>query len=171
MKKRVWTGMLACLMAVCLMGCGGGKIEPGGTSASDAAAETGYTFTYNGTKIAMHADAEAIVKALGEPKSYNEETSCAFEGLDKTYYYGGFYLETYPQGEKDCVSSVWFADDSVETEEGVCVGDSKEKVESVYGADAFNGTNAYELTKGKSKLTIVIKDDAVSSIQYAAVQS
>ena len=65
MKKRVWTGMLACLMAVCLMGCGGGKIEPGGTSASDAAAETGYTFTYNGTKIAMHADAEAIVKALG----------------------------------------------------------------------------------------------------------
>ena len=146
--------------------------RPAETQAAEtqpAAEAVGYTFTYKGTQIAMKADAEPILAALGEPNSYTEEASCAFDGLDKTYSYGSFYLTTYPEGGKDYVYRIWFADDGVTTEEGVYIGAAQAEVESAYGADSFNGSNAYILTKDGTSLTVILKDGAVSSIQYEAV--
>ena len=39
----------------------------------------------------------------------------------------------------------------------------------IYGADGFNGTNAYILKGTTSTLTIILSDGVVSSIQYDAV--
>ena len=128
-----------------------------------------YSFTYNGKKVALHAPMSEVIAALGKEKSYSESASCAFEGLDKTYGYGSFYIQTYPVGDKDYVFGVWFADDSVTTDEGVYVGMTQADVEAAYGAESFNGTNAYVMTKGKSTLTVILTDGAVSSIQYDAV--
>ena len=110
-----------------------------------------------------------MLEALGEPKSYTEESSCAFEGLDKTYYYGSFYLSTYPMGGKDFVYVLWFADDTVTTAEGIRIGSTQAQVETAYGKDAFNGTNAFEMSKGSSKLTILITDGIVSGIRYEGI--
>ena len=44
-----------------------------------------------------------------------------------------------------------------------------EKVEEVYGADSFNGVNAYQVSGGDMSLTIIMDNDKVSSIQYAAI--
>ena len=174
MKKLICM-VLAVAMAVCLVACGssnnaGGNNES--TPANNAGAvqtDPGYTFKHNGTEIIMNADAAPIVAALGEPKRYTEEASCAFSGLDKTYDYGSFYLQTYPQGDKDYVYSVWFADDGVNTSEGAYIGMTQADVEKIYGADSFNGSNAYILTKGVCKLTVIITDGVVSSIQYDAM--
>lgn len=162
--KRIISLILALAALLCLTACGGG--DAGETT--PAAAE-GYKFTYNGTEIAMKADAAPILAKLGEPKSYTEETSCAFTGLDKTYYFGGFYMTTYPDGDKDYVYSVWFADDSVTTQEGVYIGATQAEVEKAYGADSFNGSNAYVLTKGESTLSIMLTDGTVSGIRYDAI--
>lgn len=131
--------------------------------------EESFVFVYNGVEIRMHAPAAPIVQALGEPKSYTEEASCAFEGLDKTYYYGGFYLDTYPKGDEDFVYGMWFADDSVTTQEGIYIGCSQAQVEAAYGVDAYNGTNAYILTRGDGKLTVILEAGIVTSIQYEIV--
>ena len=64
---------------------------------------------------------------------------------------------------------VELVDDTVKTEEGISIGDSKEKVEEVYGADSFNGVNAYQVSGGEMSLTIIMDNDKVSSIQYAAI--
>ena len=128
-----------------------------------------YVFTYNGIAIMMDAEATDIVAALGEPKSYTEETSCAFDGLDKTYYYGSFYLSTYPMGDKDFVHSVWFSDDTLTTAEGIRIGATQAQVENAYGAQSYNGSNAYVMTKGDSKLTVVLTDGIVSSVQYEII--
>lgn len=172
MKKMICL-ILATVMLFCLAACGssqpasnGGSNQGGNTP---VAATDGYVFNHNGTKIAMHAEAAPIIAALGEPKTYTEEASCAFTGLDKTYFYGSFYVQTYPIGEKDYIFGVWFADDSVTTDEGVYVGMSQADVEAAYGAESFNGTNAYVMTKGKSTLTVILKDGVVSSVQYDAV--
>ena len=162
MKKFI-SLILAMLMLLTFAGCG---VNSDDTSSPY---EAGYTFTANGVKIAMSDDASAIVSALGNPISYTEETSCAFEGLDKTYYYGGFYMTTYPEDDKDYVYSVWFADDSVETEEGLYIGSSKSDVERIYGAEGANSENSYVFKKGNSKLIIIMTDNVVSSIQYEAV--
>lgn len=131
--------------------------------------ETGFVFHYNGTEIALHASAEPIVEALGEPKKYTESASCAFKGLDKTYFYGSFYMDTYPVDGKDYVYGWWFADDSVATEEGIYIGSSQTDVEAAYGADTFNGTNAYIITRDGGTLTVIVEDGVVSSIQYAII--
>lgn len=177
MKKLICL-ILVLALAVSFAACGGSGAAAGSNnnsqgeqnnSVNNEEKEEGYVFHHNGTAVVMNADAAPILAALGEPNSYTEEASCAFSGLDKTYFYGNFYLQTYPQGDKDYVYGVWFADDSVSTDEGVYVGMAKADVEKAYGADAFNGSNAYVLTKGKTTLTIIIKDDVVSSIQYDAV--
>ena len=173
---------LICLILVmaaifCFAACGSTETNAGttntGTSSQGGsvpvAAEDGFIFTTNGTKIVMHAEATDIIAALGEPTTYTEEASCAFTGMDKTYFYGSYYVQTYPMGDKDYIYGVWFADDSVATAEGVYVGMPQADVEAAYGAENFNGSNAYIMTKGESTLTVILKDGVVSSIQYDAV--
>ena len=176
MKKTICL-ILALAMMAYFAACGasettnnGGNSNSSGSANGDApvAATDGYVFTYNGMDIAMHAEATDIIAALGEPKTYTEEASCAFTGLDKTYFYGSFYVQTYPVGDKDYIFSVWFADDSVSTQEGVYVGMPQADVEAKYGAENFNGNNAYIMNKGASTLTVILKDGVVSSIQYDA---
>ena len=143
------------------------------TAATEAAATDAagrYTFVYKGISIDMKAEASSICEALGEAKSYTEETSCAFDGLDKNYVYPSFIMTTYPDGDQDRVNSVTLQDDTVGTTEGICIGDSKEKVEEVYGSDSFNGINAFIMKDTDAQLTIILgDDDHVYSIQYTAV--
>lgn len=186
MKKALLL-LMSAIMITALIGCGNQQ-EPNHTAATNPAAseseaphnkteptenqasaqEQKYTFHYQDTEIALHADAAPILKALGEPKSYTEEASCAFVGKDKTYYYGNFYMQTYPKDDKDFVYCLWFTDDTVTTDEGISIGSSKAEVESVYGKDSFNGKNAYVLSGATGNLTIILKEDVVSSIQYMA---
>lgn len=188
MKKIISIIAVLAAAAMALTACGGSTNGGGettandqataqavtdqGTDATDAqpAAEAGrFTFTYKGTNINVKDDAAPILAALGEAKSHTEETSCAFDGLDKTYTYTSFILTTYPDGETDRVNSLTVLDDTVNTADGICIGDSKDKVEEVYGADAYNGVNAYIVSEGDAQLTIILESDKVSSIQYVAL--
>lgn len=164
--KKIVSLILVLAMALCFAACGDSTPATEPSKENSVPAADGYGFAYNGTQITMHAEAAPILAALGEPVSYTEETSCAFDGLDKTYYFGSFYLQTYPMGEKDYVFSAWFMDDSLTTAEGAYVGMTQAQVEGIYGADSFNGSNAYVLTKGESVLSILLTDGVVSSIQY-----
>lgn len=154
-----WKTILLAVIILCLGGC----------SVAPATQPEGFSFLYSGLEIRLNTDAAPVIAALGEPISYTEEPSCAFDGLDKTYFYGSFYLSTYPLDGKDYVYSIWFADDTVATSEGIRIGTPQSEVEAVCGADSFNGTNAYVLTKGDTKLTILLTDGTVSSIQYSLI--
>ena len=125
-----------------------------------------YYFNHKGTDIRLNGDMQVVLNALGEPKKYTEETSCAFEGLDKTYTYDSFVIQTYPKGEKDYVYAFWFLDDMVKTPEGVKIGDAQAAVEAAYGTDAYNGRNAYICKLKNYTMTVILKGGVVSSIQY-----
>ncbi len=130
----------------------------------------GLYFTYNGTKIQLHAEAAPILAALGAAKSCTEEPSCAFDdGMDKTYTYDSFILTTYPLDGKDYVYSFWFVDDLVKTDAGIKIGDTEDAVKAAYPDAAYNGKNAYTVTKGDTQMSVVLKDGAVSSIQFTVV--
>lgn len=171
--------LAALLMAVSLLmlaGCGndekviGGSGQNSDSQQSGGAAGTsqdakGYVFTYNGTAIAVDADAAPIVASLGEAASYFEAASCAFEGLDKIYSYSGFDLNTYPSGDKDLVSAIVFRDDTVSTAEGVCIGDTLEKVKQVYGEGYTEEDGMLVYEKDGMKLCFILKED-VAAIEY-----
>ena len=142
-------------------GAGSGTQDHAGASG-----ETGYTFSYNGTAIEMDADASPVLEKLGEPASYFEAASCAFEGLDKTYTYNGFELDTYPNGDKDQVSAVVLKDDSVATLEGICIGDSREKLLEAYPDGGTEECGMIIYKKAGMKLIFILQDDEVKSIEY-----
>lgn len=166
--KKILTILLTACLLLSLAACGGAPVEnPTPSQEVTYTPEQNFSFQYKGATISLHDAAEPIIAKLGEPVKYTESASCAFEGLDKSYYYGSFYLETYPQGDKDFVSGWWFADDSVTTPEGIYIGSSKADVEKAYGTDGYNGSNAYTVNKDAGMLTIILENDVVSSIQYS----
>ena len=173
--KKIFALVLALMLVLTMAACGGETAPE--TTEPNAPAVLGPTqpdanswkYSVRGVEIMMHAEAAPIIEALGEPVSYTEEASCAFSGLDKTYYYGGFYLQTYPLNDVDYVYSLWLVDDSSTTPEGLYIGASQAEVESLYGAEGFNGSNAYILKGTTSTLTIILNEGTVSSIQYDAV--
>ena len=170
--KKIFALILALAMVLSMVACGG-ESAPETTAPAAATTTTpdanSWKYSVQGVEIMMHAPAASILEALGEPVSYTEEASCAFSGLDKTYYYGGFYLQTYPLGDEDYVFAAWLVDDSSTTPEGIYIGASQAEVEAAYGAEGFNGSNAYILKGTTSTLTIILEDGTVSSIQYDAV--
>ncbi len=167
--KKLIAMLLAVAMLLCFAACQ--PAETPDTPDNQEPAQDSFTFTYKGTKIALNAPAEAVVAALGEPLEYSESTSCAFDGLDKQYKYDSFYLETYPLNGKDYVYGWWFVDDLVETEEGICIGSAHADVEAAYGAENYNGSNAFQVKKGSGSLTIILEEGVVTSIQYGIMAS
>ena len=132
---------------------------------TEAAVFKGYVFAASGVTVEVDADMAPILQALGEPASYFEAASCAFEGLDKIYTYNGFEIDTYPAQDKDLVSAVVLKDDSVTTAEGICIGDSLEKLIEAYGEGTQeNGMVVY--TKDGMKLCFILQDDSIISIEY-----
>ncbi|MDD4680124.1 MAG: hypothetical protein PHP79_04430 [Clostridia bacterium] len=162
MKKSILVILLASILLAA--GCG-----PGGQAQGDTQKES-FVFEYNGVEINLHADAATIIEELGEPMDYFEAESCAFQGLDKTYFYGGFELTTYPKdSDTDCVSVIYFNDDSVSTREGIYIGSPEADVVEAYGDDYTGGGGSYTYTQDEGSIMFVIEDGAVASITYQAI--
>ena len=177
--------LVVLLAALALTGCAAGKqpevtaaptesqiqvTQPVGSEqvSEPAQAEAaGFTIPFRGTDITLGTPMEPVLTALGEPTSYTEQTSCAFQGLDKTYYYGSLYIQTNPAPEGDRIAAVWFADDSITTPEGVYIGADRATVEKAYGS--FSG-DACTLDRDGQRLMILLTDGVVSSIQYTMAQ-
>lgn len=133
---------------------------------SEKVTQKGYVFIYNNVVMEMDADASSAIEQLGEPNSYFEAPSCAFEGVDKKYTYGSFELDTYPEGEKDHISAVVFKDDSITTPEGVGIGDSREKLAEAYGDGGTEELGMTVYRKDDMKLCFIFQDDSIISIEY-----
>ena len=180
MKKRVAALMMAAVMCLGLAACGGSgsdvntieKESGAAASGSEETAGTGYvyTLTYKDASIDVTPDQNMseVIAALGDADSYFAAASCAFEGLDKTYMYGHVEVDTYPQGEEDFISSIYFLDDLAVTNEGIKVGSSKEEMEAAYGTDYKTVGTECIYAKGNSELRIIVEGDRVSSVQIVS---
>lgn len=175
MKKGLLCILLAFCLTAALAACdGAGEDQGSQTSPSapaDSGAETGtpedtaYTFETGGVVIAINENMADVLAALGEPQSYFEAASCAFDGLDKTYTYAGFVITTRPDGENDFVNSILLTDDSVTTREGVYIGCSSGDVTAAY-SEASGGDGVLSCARGDTAMNFILEDDAVISIEY-----
>lgn len=183
MKKLMVLMMVVSLLT--LAGCGDSEkvIEGGAADPASSSVETeetsgapqesenevqvkGYVFEFQDAVAVVDADVTTVTDVLGEPLSYYEAASCAFNGLDKIFTYSGFNIETYPQDDADYISGIILKDDSVATPEGVSIGDTREKVEEAYGTEYAdeNGMLVYE--KDGMKLCFILQEDEVISVEY-----
>ena len=135
-------------------------------TASQNPSYKGFVFTHSGVTIEIDANFAPILLALGEPRSYFESESCAFEGLDKVYTYIGFEVDTYPQGDDDFVSAIVLRDDTVSTKEGLRIGSSRAEMEATYGIPRQNDSGQLIYDKDGMRLCFILDDDVVISIEY-----
>ena len=126
-----------------------------------------YVFEYNGVKISPDMNTNEFLDALGEPLHYYEVKSCAFEGMDKIYTYTSFEISTYPNGANDLVSSIYFKDDTVTTQEGAYLGMAKSDVLALYGSNYTESAGAYVYSKGGMELRFIFDGEMLASIEYA----
>ena len=172
MKRKLFCLALALALALGLAACGGK--DDGGKTPGDAAqsqqpgqpAVSTYVFRSGESTVAIDQDMAEVLAALGEPKSYFEAESCAFEGMDKTYTYSGFVITTRPDGEKDFVNSIALTDDSAATPEGLYIGSSAADVTAAYGQSAGATNTFIPYTKGNTSLNFVLSGGKVISIEY-----
>ena len=173
MKTKLLCTVLTLCLALALAACGGsGSADDTaapdvGTAAADTgAAAEGFVFVYNGKTVTMNEDMSTALADLGEPASYFEAASCAFEGLDKTYTYAGFIITTYPDGDKDYINSVQLTDDSTATPEGIYIGCTEDQVRETYGEPASELTSGISYTSGDTDLDFILEDGKVISVEY-----
>lgn len=188
MKKKCLAFIIGCLLMAGLAACGEEEVKivdksPGensaetdegteqkNTSKEDKESLTGYIFDVDvdGTTVSVTTDLEmkGVLEQLGEPASYFEAKSCAFEGLDKTYTYDHFRIVTYQDGETDKISSIVFLDDIEETQEGICIGMTKEDMENAYGTEYEENGGMVIYTKDDKHLSFLVKDGVIESIEY-----
>lgn len=125
-----------------------------------------YYFEYNNAVVTVDMTETEVTESLGEALSCFEASSCAFEGMERTYTYQDFQVVTYEDGDTDRISSIILTDDLVETREGVAIGDSADKLDTVYPEPTFSEDNTVKYEKGGMCLIFITEDDKIISIQY-----
>ena len=162
--------MLAAVLAagVMMAACGSASTLPDNSQEKPVASqqtESKYSFELKGIELKTDGD---HTSKLGEPSGgYYEAKSCAFEGMDKFYYYDSVTLHGYQKGGNDKLYSITLMDDAVKTKEGVRIGDKKDKVLSAYGSDYTEADGQLLYESGNTRLSFVMKDDEVQSIIYS----
>lgn len=180
-------GLLAIVLAgtMLLAACGepktktiGGSENSGVTSVAttpidnknaDTTKANGFSFSYKGNDVAVNDDIEDVLAKLGEPDSKFEAKSCAFDGMTMFYTYQGFEIDTYEKDGKNLVATIVITSDLAETKEGVTIGDAESKLESAYGSDCTKTDNTRVYTMGDCKLTFILKDGVIISIEYLSL--
>ena len=165
-KKRFLFLALSLLLILSLSACGQ-ETTPSPTP--DAQAGSKYVFSYKGVSLPMNAEFAPLLETLGEPDSYFEAASCAFDGLDKFYTYGGMELTTYPDGDQDYISAIRLLDDSLSTPEGITLGCTPEDATAAYGEAGEVAGDLYIWSDGDATLSVLFEDGKAISIEYTAV--
>lgn len=127
----------------------------------------GYIFKpANDIELFIHEEAAPVLEALGEPLTYLEAPSCAFQGTDRIYGFGSYEITTYEKDGKEYIYDIYFLDDSVTTEEGIYIGCSKEDMEAAYGTEYQETAGSYTYTKDDMTLQFLTEQDTIVAIRY-----
>ena len=123
-----------------------------------------FSFTFGGVQLVPGDLFDA--GRLPAPVATSTIPSCAFSGTDNVYTYDTVEIIAYDEGQGEHLYSVYLLDPNTETAEGLRLGDSLEKMVSLYGEDYVNnGTDEYAYYRGETILVVLAKNDVINSIE------
>ena len=161
MKKSLFV-LLLLVLSACAANGPGSERQDGSPPFSQ-----GFPFEAYGQEMYVCAPAKPVLENLPEPRGRFESPSCAFDGLDITYFYPGFELTTYPENGEEHILSVVLTDDSVSAPGGVTIGGSLSSMEKAYGTDYTQKGWQYTYASGKGSLVFTFKDGVIIGIVFA----
>ncbi len=174
--KKICYVLLFLVVLICFVSCTENSPKEGETTAKTTQTGTsfgtaelqGYIFDINGNQLYCNQDGKDALAVLGEYQNKFESHSCAFNGMEISYYYPSMTLVTYTvDNSSEKVLSIYLNDDSVSTKEGISIGDSKDKVQSIYGEPTKTGSSGVTYTKNGASLVFTYNENKVDSILYS----
>lgn len=140
--------------------------QPAAPGASSPAQSYSLVFDSNGVKVRPYDLADGVLNSLGKPSNTFEAPSCAYQGVDKFYTYGGFELTVNNIDGADHVSIVTIKDDTVSIPQGVKIGDTQDAMIQKMGTNYRECGGIYDFIEDTTTLEIVVKDGKVAQILY-----
>ncbi len=132
-------------------------------------AEGDYVFSYKGTDIVMFKELDELIDALGPANEEFKAPSCLFDGSDDfVYAYDGFDLNGTELDGEVLLVGVFLNDGTVETREGVKIGDTAAEVREAYGEPDEDLSGSLLWHGETTDLNIVVLNDEVTAISYIA---
>ena len=122
------------------------------------------TFSIDGKAIELGGVLD--LSCLPEVNSVYEVPSCAIEGTDLVHCFDQFEITAYDDGNNQIIYSVFFLTPDITTTEGLALGDSFEKVLTLYGDNYVQNGTAYVYTCDRLALNILVQNETVISIEY-----
>ena len=111
---------------------------------------------------------EPILEALGAPFGYGEYRSGAYAGVEKTYRFQGLNLRTYPSQDGERILGVMITDSSLQTPEGISIGDSASRVRECFGSDAIQ-SGCCTVSRSGEQMVVLLEHNVVTAIQYSLI--
>ena len=110
-------------------------------------------------------------KSIADTALKSTLPSCAFEGEDNVYTYSNIEITANVSGKTETIYSVYFMDETVETNEGIKIGDSKAKMIEAYGDNYIDDVSliTYVDKNGDKQINFQIEDDIITGIEYILV--
>ena len=167
MKKNIFRILTAVLMVAVVLSAFAACTQKETGNEKDT--ENFYAIRYNGTEIALDADAKSVVKKIGEPSAKQNTGNCGDHGETVRYDYSGFEMVVveYKSGAK--VDEIEILNDLVETSKGITIGSSESAVKAAYGEPSRTDGKALFYEKGNKLLTIGIEDGYVSTLNLKVI--
>ena len=172
-KKLTACALILCLSALLAVGCGGDSntsttAAGGSETTAAAAADEGFYIELNGQKLVPGMAQDDMISAVGETDNVFSAPSCAGQGTDYTYTYGSVEIVTIPNADGvNEISTIALRDDLASTPEGVSLYMTTADMTAAYGEDYTQSGNAYTYVKGSVKLSFIIENDEITSIEYS----
>lgn len=166
MKKVLKVLLLVILLIgnlVFLTACGEEK-----SSSSETKTKASFSIKYDGVNVVPGIKFDE--SKISDDAEISEIPSCAFDGVDKVYTYSNVEITVAEINGTPTVYSVYFKDDTISTNEGVKISDSKDLMLEKYGEDYKNTlSNKYDYTKGNVELSFIVENDIVTGIEYTLI--
>ncbi len=126
--------------------------------------EENFSFSYN--------DIEFLLGETFSQEKYGKELEYSeLSGISKTYLYDHYEISTATssKSQEDKITSIYFLDKNIETEEGIKFYDEKNKMIEVYGEDYRKEDSFYIYQRGTTELKFLIERDKIVGIEYVYV--
>lgn len=154
MKKYLILFLIFCLLLTAFSGCGRKQSLSRYT-----------TVMHRDIPIALNAPAAPILAALGAPFGYGESKSGVHNGVEKTYEFSGLRVKTFQSGDEERVLGIMITDNSMQTPEGIAIGDPVSRVAECFGADSIQN-DCCVVSRRQEQMVVLLDHNVVTAIQY-----
>jgi len=173
--KQIFALLLAASLALTMAACGSGSTPAGNDTAvgeSTPPAETAPEYSIsldNGNTIAINANAETTISALGAHIDFMEAPSCVHEGSDKVYTYDGYTVTTSPDAAGgQYVAELTLTSDVVALDNGLYIGCTLAEAKKAYGEDFTESFGVLKYELPGVTISVVADGDTVTGITFAS---